>query len=343
MSNHKTNFLKTCFSQIARPTPIWLMRQAGRYMKEYQAVRQKVKFLELCHNPQLCAEVTLTAREKLAVDAAIIFADILLIINTLGIEVVFKEPGGPSILTPVRNIDQINNFKEADVLNDLSYVFEAIKLAKSGLPIDIPLIGFAGAPFTLFCYLVEGGSSNNYNLAKQLLLSNDEFSHKLLNLLTQITITYLQAQIDAGADAIQLFDSWIGILSYHSFQNIVLPYLQKIRNAFDRNIPFIYFGQGASHLYPLIKSIDATVNSIDWRMEIMPAWNTLGYDKAIQGNLDPAILLSNYDTIKAEVIHILNQVNNRPGFIFNLGHGILPQTPFENAKYLVDLVHDLTS
>ncbi len=337
-----TQFLKACNLQTTDHTPIWLMRQAGRYMKEYQAVRKHVKFLDLCKNPELCAEVTLTAREKLSVDAAIIFSDILLIANTLGLEVVFKEPGGPSIINPVRSVKDIDLFKAPDVLNDLSYVFEALKITRKSLPTDISLIGFAGAPFTLACYIIEGGSSTNYNLTKQLMLGDKEFAHKLLTILTDITITYLNEQVKNGADTIQLFDSWVGILSSHNFKELVLPYLIKIRNSIDKSIPFIYFGNGASHLYTQIKNINATVYSIDWRMDLDTAWDILGHDTAIQGNLDPTILLTDFKTIKSEVELIFKLINFRPGFIFNLGHGILPKTPFDNVKYLVDLVHSIS-
>jgi uroporphyrinogen decarboxylase len=335
----ETPFMRACKLLSTDYTPIWLMRQAGRFMPEYRKIREKVDFLTLCKTPDLAAEVTVMAVEKLNVDAAIIFADILLILEPLGVGLKFVQGDGPLIERPVRSPDDLKHLKEIDAETALSFVSEAIKKTRAHLPPNIPLIGFAGAPFTLASYLIEGGSTRQFALTKTFMYNHPQAWAKLMDLLSIATIEYLSQQIKAGAQAVQIFDSWVGYLSPDDYRQYVLPSLQKIIASLAREAPFINFGAGTGGLLALTKQAGANIISLDWRMDLSRAWNELGDNFAVQGNLDPIVLLAEPKEIKNQATKILIKAAGRAGHIFNLGHGILPQTPVDNVRYLVDTVH----
>jgi len=323
--------------------PIWLMRQAGRYMAEYRAVREKTGFLELCKNPQLCAEVMLVAVERLGVDAAIVFSDLLLILEPLGLKLEFPGGEGPVLHNPVRRPEDVDRLAELESVEPLDFVMEAVRQTRAGLAERLPLIGFAGAPFTLAAYAVEGGSSRDYRLVKSLMYRDAGAWNTLMSRLGRAIILYLKAQIEAGAQVVQLFDSWVGCLGVDDYRRYVLPYSRSIIEAVAPSAPVIHFATGNPALLPLLSEAGGAVIGIDWRVRLDDAWRAIGYHKAIQGNLDPAVLLTTPGQIRRRAREILDQAAGRPGHIFNLGHGVLPQTPVENAIALVDAVHELGS
>ncbi|MGH7738739.1 MAG: uroporphyrinogen decarboxylase [bacterium] len=329
-------FLKACRQEPTARTPLWIMRQAGRYLPQYRAVRSKVSFLELCKTPELAAEVTVTAQEVLGVDAAILFADILLIAEPLGFKLEFAETGGPVIRNPLRSASGLKRMKEVTPSIDLAYVLQAVSLIRSQLKPDIPLIGFAGAPFTLASYLIEGSGSKDYARVKAL-LKEEALWNALMEKLVTATSAYLTAQAASGAQALQLFDSWVGILSPDEFRTLVLPHLKKLIAGLPAGIPVIYFGTQTAPFFPLIKETGASVVGVDWRVPLDEAWQTLdGF--AVQGNLNPEVLLTDPATVRRETEKILRQAAGRPGHIFNLGHGILPQTPLDNVRAMINTV-----
>jgi uroporphyrinogen decarboxylase len=323
--------------------PIWLMRQAGRYMAEYRAVRQKTGFLELCKNPGLCAEVMLTAVERLGVDAAIVFSDLLLILEPLGLKLEFPGGEGPLLHNPIRRPEDVDRLAELESVEPLEFVMEAVRQTRAGLPERLPLIGFAGAPFTLAAYAVEGGSSRHYRLVKSLMYRDGGAWDALMGRLSRAITLYLKAQIEAGAQVVQLFDSWVGCLGVDDYRRYVLPYTRSILRSVAPSAPVIHFATGNPALLPLLSEAGGAVIGIDWRVRLDDAWRTIGYHKAIQGNLDPVVLLTSPAEIRRRAREILAQAAGRPGHIFNLGHGVLPQTPVENAIALVDAVHELGS
>ncbi len=329
-------FLKACRKEATEGTPIWIMRQAGRYLPGYRQIREMVSFLDLCKNPDLAAEVTVSAQEVLGVDAAILFADILLITEPLGFQLEFVENGGPVIRNPFRKPDDLKRLNPVDGASDLGYVMQAVKKIRSNLQSDIPLIGFAGAPFTLASYLLEGGGTKDYFHTRSV-LGDIKVWDELMRKLVSATASYLNAQIDAGVQAVQLFDSWVGILAPDEFQRLVLPYLKMLIGGIKPGVPIIYFGTQTEPFFPWLKDTGATVIGVDWHVDLDKAWKQLG-NVAIQGNLDPQILLTDPDKIRVEAEKILRMAGGRPGHIFNLGHGILPQTPVENALALVETV-----
>ncbi len=334
-------FLKACRKEAVPRTPLWIMRQAGRYLPSYREIRAKVSFLELCKTPELAAEVTVTAQEVLGVDAAILFADILLIAEPLGFELAFKESGGPVIHNPFRTGADLKRIENVEADFDLSYVMKAIHLIRSSLKPHIPLIGFAGAPFTLASYLIEGGGSKDYYQTRAIMADIKTWD-ELMKKLVAATVSYLNAQVLAGAQAVQLFDSWVGILAPEEFQRLVLPYLKLLILHLSRlqpGIPVIYFGTQTTPFYSWLRQTGATVIGVDWRMDLDKAWKQLG-DVAIQGNLNPEILLTDPGTVSKETEKILRLANGRPGHIFNLGHGILPQTPMENVQAMIETVRN---
>ncbi len=336
-------FMRACRKESVERTPIWLMRQAGRYMKEYMEVRNKVTFLELCKSPELVTEVTVTAQQKLNVDAAIIFADILLIIEPLGLELRFDTGHGPVIEGALESEKDISQLLEVNPEESLSYVFDAIKMTRSALPADIPLLGFSAAPFTLASYMIEGGGSRNFEKTKTLMYSNPQAWHLLMEKVSGALARYLILQVKAGAQALQVFDSWVGALGVEDYLKYVFPYSKKLIDAVKKELPkcpLIHFGTGNPLLLKHMSEAGGDVMGVDFRMDIDTAWKDVGREKALMGNLDPLVLYSSKDVIKERAHHILNQVQSRPGFIFNLGHGILPKTPVENAQYLVDVVHE---
>jgi uroporphyrinogen decarboxylase len=320
-------------------TPIWLMRQAGRYMEEYREIRKKHTFLEMCKTPELATEVTLQPTRRFDLDAAIIFSDILLPLEPMGISLRFSDAGGPVIETPVRTRQDILNLKAIDPEADLLVVLTAIEQTCSELSGRIPLIGFCGAPFTLASYLIEGGGSKNYQLTKTLMHSDAASFHLLMEKLTNMAVGYLNSQISHGAAAVQVFYSWIGTLSTDEDREDVLPHMKRLFLSIEATTPSIHFGVGTFHLLKLMREAGGAVLGTDWRVPIDEAWELVGTDRAIQGNLDPTSLFNSSDHIDGRVRDILGRIGARQGHIFNLGHGILPGTPIDNVELLVETVH----
>ena len=333
--------MRACRREPTPYTPIWLMRQAGRYMREYREVREKTTFLELCKNPALAAEVTVTAVERLGVDAAIIFADILLILEPLGIELEFAKGEGPVIHNPVRTGQDVDRLRELEDANALQFVYEAIAQTRSALKPDIPLIGFCGAPFMLASYMTEDGGSKNYVHTKQLMYDDAGAWHEMMSLISRALVKYLNAQIAAGAQAVQLFDSWVGCLSPDDYREFVLPHTQSVIRGVTPGVPVIHFGTGTAALLELMREAGGDVIGLDWRVRLDEGWQRVGHDVAVMGNLDPVTLFAKRDVLREQARRILEQAGGRPGHIFNLGHGILPETPVENVIALVEMVHGL--
>jgi uroporphyrinogen decarboxylase len=336
-------FMRACRREAVPYTPIWLMRQAGRYMKEYREVRARMSFLELCKTPELAAEVTVTAAERLGVDAAIIFADILLIIEPMGLQLEFNQGEGPVIHNPVRAAADVDRLHEVEDVGSLSFVFAAIRETRSALRQDLPLIGFAGAPFTLASYIVEGGASKNYVHTKSLMYNDGGAWHAMMSLISRGLIKYLNAQIEAGAQAVQLFDSWVGALSTDDYREYVLPHTRNVINGVNSGTPVIHFGTGTSALLELMREAGGDVIGLDWRVRLDEGWERIGHDVGVMGNLDPVALFANQKHLRSQAKLILDQADGRPGHIFNLGHGILPETPVENVIALVDAVHEISN
>jgi len=332
-------FLMACHRKATKYTPIWLMRQAGRYMKEYRALRRRFSFLEMCKNPELAAKVTLMPVEQLKVDAAIIFADILLPLEPMGIEFEFAKNEGPVFRHPIREMKQIEALRIIEPKEDLSFLMDAIRIVRRELGNKIPLIGFSGAPFTLASYIIEGGHSKNYILTKGLMYQDRVAWNSLMEKISEVLIRYLNAQIHAGAQALQLFDSWVGCLSPIDYEEYVLPYSKKVIEGVEKSVPLIHFATSSSTLLERMKRAGGDVIGVDWRVDLREAWARLGYDVAIQGNLDPVILLGPVNLIEREAKRILEGAEGRPGHIFNLGHGILPTTPVDHVVALVEAVH----
>src|SRR5215203_1541816 len=341
-SLHDSPFMRACRREPVPYTPIWLMRQAGRYMREYREVREKTTFLELCKNPSLAAEVTVTAVERLGVDAAIIFADIRLILEPLGVDLEFAAGEGPVIHNPVRNASDVDRLRELEDVKELDFVNEAIRQTRRALKPDIPLIGFCGAPFTLASYVIEGGGSKNYVHTKRLMYDDAGAWHAMLRLISRALVKYLNAQIEAGAQAVQLFDSWVGCLSPDDYREFVMPHTQSVIGEVTPGIPVIHFGTGTAALLELMREAGGDVIGLDWRVRMNEGWDRVGHDVAVMGNLDPVLLFAKQDVIREQAKRILEQAGGRAGHIFNLGHGILPETPVENVIALVGMVHEMS-
>ncbi len=335
-------FMRACRLEKSDFTPIWLMRQAGRYMPSYREIRAKVGFLELCKNSQLAAEVTVNAVAELGVDAAIIFADILLLLEPLGADLEFAKGEGPVIHNPVRSQADVSRLNRSRFTGELDYVMEAIKLARHSLPAHIPLIGFAGAPFTLASYLIEGGSSRSFEKTKIFMYQNPKAWHELMALLGDAVCDYLLCQAEAGAQAVQIFDSWVGCLAVNDYEEYVKPHMVRTISGIKKRVPVIHFGTSTGHLLMQMAETGATVIGCDWRVKIARVWDEIGPHLAVQGNLDPVALFGSHAEIERRAKDILQQVEGRQGHIFNLGHGVLPETPVDNVKYLVQLVHELS-
>ncbi len=336
---YNSTFMKACRKEPTDYTPIWIMRQAGRFLREYRDIRSRVSFADLCMSPELAAEVTLMAVDRLGVDAAIIFSDILLILNTIGVNVEFSKGDGPRIKKPVRSKKDVDNFTEFS-LEGLDFVFEALNITRRALKPDKALIGFSGAPFTVASYAIEGGGSKNYINTKKLMYKDPSLWNHFLEILTNITAEYLNEQLKNGADAIQIFDSWVGCLSVNDYEEFVLPHMKNLISKLPNDIPLILFGTGTYALLNLIKESGANVIGVDWKVNISDAWSVIGNDLAIQGNLDPVALFSSSSYVTEKARQIIDDVGSRPGHIFNLGHGVLPQTPVDNVLKLVDEVHE---
>ena len=338
-----SRFMKAVRREPVDTTPLWIMRQAGRYLPEYMAVRNRVTFMELCKTPELACEVTVTAREVLGVDAAILFADLLPILEPMGIDLEYVKGEGPVIHNPVRTAADVDRIQALESVEELDYVYQAIRLIRAALPDDIPLIGFAGAPFTLASYAIEGGGSKNYVYTKTLMYNDEGAWQALMNRLVDTAIGYLQAQIAAGCQCVQVFDSWAGCLCPSDYQRYVLPFVQRLIAAVEPHAPVINFLNGNPALLRLQREAGGQVMGTDWRTPLDVAWQTFGHDVAIQGNMDPVSIYADLPVLRQRVADILNLAEGRPGHIFNLGHGVMPDMNPDHVRAVVDYVHELGS
>lgn len=333
-------FLKACRREEVDCTPVWLMRQAGRYMPEYMEIRSKHSFLTMCKTPELAAEVTLQPVNAVGVDAAILFADILLPLEGMGINLEFAKNEGPVIHNPVRTMADVDKLRILEAEEGTPYVMEAVRLCRRELDGRVPLIGFSGAPFTLASYMIEGGGSKAYINCKQMMWQAPEVWHALMKKIAEVVVRYLKAQIAAGAQAVQVFDSWVGTLSPADYEEFVLPHSKYVMdNLKGTGVPVIHFANNSSTLLELVKQAGGDVIGLDWRINIDEAWKRLGYDVAVQGNLDPIALFAPPAKIEQMVKGILDRVGGRPGHIFNLGHGIQKESSVEHVRALVEAVH----
>jgi len=332
-------FLRACKKQTVERTPIWIMRQAGRYLPEYREIRERADFITMCKTPELAAEVTIQPVDIIGVDAAIIFSDILVIPEAMGMNLEMIESKGPKLYEPIRNLDQINNLKVIDPYKDLKYVLDAVALTKKELNNRVPLIGFAGSPWTLMTYMVEGGGSKNFSEIKKFIYNQPKAAHLLLEKISDAVAEYLSAKIEVGANAIQIFDTWGGLLSQSDFKEFSLQYIEKVISKIKRKEePIIVFAKGVHHSLDDLANSGANVISLDWTMNLGEVRNKIGSKVALQGNLDPTVLYANKEKIKEEAVKVLSSFGKGSGHIFNLGHGILPDVDPENAKYLVEVI-----
>lgn len=332
-------FLRACRRKETDCTPVWFMRQAGRYQPEYRRLREKYSLMELATIPELCAEVTLLPVKRLGVDAAILFSDIMLPLGPMGVRFQIEEGVGPVIEQPLREAKAVERLRSLVPEEDLPFVMEAIRLLRQEL--SVPLIGFAGAPFTLASYLVEGGPSRTFHRTKALMFARPDVWDALLEKLTDAVVAFLQAQVKAGAQALQLFDSWVGCLSPGDYRVYVLPHVRRLFSRLKGlNVPVIHFGVGTGHLLRLMREAGGEVIGLDWRVGLDRAWAELGHDVAVQGNLDPAVLLGPWELVEQRALEVLRQAGGRPGHVFNLGHGVLPETSPEVLQRLVEFVHE---
>jgi uroporphyrinogen decarboxylase len=345
MSTSKQNhpFLAACRREPTPYTPVWLMRQAGRYMEEYRKLRMQYGFLELCKRPDVAAEITVAPVERLGVDAAILFSDILLLLEPMGVGLEYTKDDGPLIHNEVRSRTQVEQLLEFDPEEALPFVFEAVRKSCAALNGKVPLIGFAGAPFTLASYLIEGGGSRNYLKTKKVMYSDPGAWRALMARLSAVIARYLNLQIAAGAEAVQLFDSWAGCLSPADYERSVLPHTRATITELTPGVPVIHFSTGTGGFLKSVRAAGGDIIGVDWRVHLDEAWEWLGHDLAIQGNLDPAALLASPREIRRRVAEILNRAGSKPGHIFNLGHGVLPETPIENVIAMVKAVHELSA
>jgi uroporphyrinogen decarboxylase len=339
-SVRESRFLRACRRESVDRTPVWFMRQAGRYMAEYRALRQNYTLLQLCRTPDLATEVTLQPIRRIEVDAAILFSDLLLPLEPMGIPFDFVKGEGPAIEKPLRTAADIDAVRVVDPRESLAFTFEAIRQIKGELGESIPLIGFAGAPFTLASYAIEGGHSNNFALTKALMYGDPDAWHRLADKLATVVADYLVAQIDAGVDAVQLFDSWVGALNEADYREFAMPHTQRIFARVGTRVPTIHFGVSSASILHAMREAGGDVVGADWRIPLDEAWNRIGHDRGIQGNLDPTLLLGPQDRLLAGVRDVLARANNRPGHIFNLGHGLLPMTPVEHVQAVARYVHE---
>jgi len=340
MSAPNSRFVRACKSQPVDRTPVWFMRQAGRYMPEYRAVRKQHSLLEICKRPALAAEVTITAAEILGIDAAIIFADLLLPLEVMGLPFHFSAGEGPVIEKPVRSKEDIANLR-TDRPADLGYVSEAVSLVAKHFADRVPVIGFCGAPFTLASYMIEGGSSRNYVHAKKMMYNSPGIWDELMRKLVVVTAAYAADQVRAGADVIQIFDSWVGCLGVEDYRRYVLPHVTgMVKQLQKTGAPIIYFGTDSATLLPAMKETGAEVIGLDWRIPLDEGWTRLNHQCAVQGNLDPVLLFAEWKELKSRAEDVLRRAAGRAGHIFNLGHGILPETPVESVKNLVRFVQE---
>ena len=340
MSAPNSLFVRAAKAQPTERTPVWFMRQAGRYMAEYRAVRKQYSLIEICKNPKVAAQVTIEAAEILKVDAAIIFADLLLPLEVMGLPFHFAAGEGPRIEKPVRAAEDITRLR-TDRAAELGYVSEAIKLVCKHFGERLPVIGFCGAPFTLASYMIEGGGSRHYIHTKKMMYSATAAWNELMTKLVAVTAEYSAEQVRAGADTVQIFDSWVGCLSVEDYRRYVLPHVTALVKRLQKaGVPIIYFGTETATLLPAMKETGAEVVGMDWRIPLDTGWQSLGNKGAVQGNLDPVLLFANWKELKARAEEVLRRAGGRPGHIFNLGHGILPETPVENVKNLCEFIRE---
>jgi uroporphyrinogen decarboxylase len=333
--------LRTCRLEAADCTPVWFLRQAGRYMPEYRNLRQRYGLMEMFKTPEIAAEVTLQPLKALEIDAAIIFADILLPLEGMGVGIEFAEGEGPVIHRPVRSRSDADRLRVVDPEEDLGYVLKALRMVRGEIDGRHALVGFAGAPFTLASYMIEGGSSRSYLLTKQLMYNHPDVWDITMEKLVATISAYLIAQVRAGAQVVQLFDSWVGCLNPSDYRDYVLPHARKIFTALRAvGVPSIHFGTGNADLLPLMREAGGDLVGVDWRTHLDDAWSRIGSGAGIQGNLDPATLFAPWDLIQNRAKEILDRIGGRPGHIFNVGHGILPATPVDAVKALAAFVHD---
>ena len=340
MSAPNSLFVRAAKAQPTERTPIWLMRQAGRYMAEYRAVRKKYSLIEICKKPEVAAQVTIEAAEILGVDAAIIFADLLLPLEVMGLPFHFAAGEGPKIEKPVRTSKDIHHLR-TDRAAELGYVAEAVKLVCKHFGDRLPVIGFCGAPFTLASYMIEGGGSRNYIFTKKMMYSETASWNELMQKLVSVTAEYSAEQVRAGADTIQIFDSWVGCLSVEDYRRYVLSHVTDLVQRLKKSgVPVIYFGTDSATLLSSMQETGADIIGLDWRIPLDTGWQSLGFKGGVQGNLDPVLLFADWKELKARAEDVLRRAAGRPGHIFNLGHGILPETPVENVKALCKFVRE---
>lgn len=340
MSAANSRFVRACKSLAVDRTPVWFMRQAGRYMAEYRAVRKEHSLLEICKKPGLAAEVTITAAEILGVDAAIIFADLLLPLEVMGLPFHFSAGEGPVIERPVRTQEDVAGLR-TDRAAELGYVSEAVGLVAKHFAERVPVIGFCGAPFTLASYMIEGGGSRNYVHTKKMMYNSPVAWDLLMGKLVAVTTAYAAEQVRAGADVIQIFDSWVGCLSVEDYRRYVLPHVTGMVKTLQKSgAPVIYFGTDSATLLPAMRETGAEVIGLDWRIPLDEGWARLEHGCAVQGNLDPVLLFADWKELKARAEDVLRRAGGRAGHVFNLGHGILPETPVENVRNLVRMVQE---
>ena len=345
MSAPNSLFVRAAKAQSTERTPVWFMRQAGRYMPEYRVIRKQYSLIEICKKPAVAAQITIEAAEILKVDAAIIFADLLLPLEVMGLPFHFaagEGPGGsgPKIEKPVRSAEDIAHLR-TDRASDLGYVSEAVKLVCNHFGDKLPVIGFCGAPFTLASYMIEGGGSRNYLFTKKMMYSAPAAWSELMKKLVAVTAEYSSEQVRAGADTIQIFDSWVGCLSVEDYRRYVLPHVTDLVKRLQKTgVPVIYFGTDSATLLPSMQETGAEVIGLDWRIPLDSGWQSLGFKGGVQGNLDPVLLFADWKELRKRAEDILRQAGGRSGHIFNLGHGILPETPVENVKALCDFIRE---
>ncbi len=339
-------FLRACRGEEVEHTPVWLMRQAGRYMKEYQEVRSQVDFLTLCKTPELAAKVTLQPVDILGVDAAILFSDILVVVEAMGMGLKFHEKRGPALENPIRTRSQVEKLIIPVPEDELGYVMQAIGILRRELERKVPLIGFSGAPFTLATYMIEGGSSKNFLNTKKMMFQSPALFADLMEKISASVLGYLKAQITAGAQAVQIFDTWAGALAPEDFREFVLPYvtdiIKELKKDKKERVPVIYFANNCGTILRDVKKSGADVIGVDWRVDIKDAVKAIGKKHAVQGNLDPCALFLPHEKIRERAAAILEGAKGARGHVFNLGHGILPETPVESAIAMVEAVHELS-
>ncbi len=348
-----TTFIDACFGKKTPYTPVWYMRQAGRYLPEYRKLKETYNILDIVKNPELAAKVSLQPVDILGVDAAILFADIMIPLLGIGVDLEIVESIGPVIKQPIQTMADVKKLRALQPKEDIPYLLKTIEILKRELKNRVPLIGFSAAPFTLASYLIEGKPTRDFIKTKSLMYNNRETWDSLMQALSDIIIVYLNAQVTSGVQALQLFDSWVGCLSESDYQEYVLPHTKRICDSLSSlrgndlsagrqeqsQIPLIHFGTNTAGLLTSFSSVQCNVIGLDWRVSIDKAWKIIGYDKAIQGNLDPVLLLSDFSGVKKHVDQIFARLPKREGYIFNLGHGVLPNTPVENLIKLTEYVH----